>query len=670
MGLFEFSHRIGASRVGRNASLIRRATKPNYGFRLAETFFPEMIEWRAVLDRLSVPLRTRVDIAARARREGRSFQTGLTAYGVIEATELVESMGDELGLGVAADIDPAQLIVRAKDCLGLLRRPSAGVPVRLIEEREGRVAFLVPAQTVSPAALRDHIRRLPVLASRLKLTDAGKLRAALLKRARPALMKIATSGLSERFPKMSASVVLDGWQGYMIGTLATLLPVALLLAFGPTITFLHGLATFFFLACVVLRLAVVLVPRTKTEAEPPKAPSADEAPMFAVLVALYKEAEIIPNLIASLDRLVWPRDRLQIKLVCEADDRQTLAAIRANPLPPHFEIVEVPSGGPRTKPKALSYALPMSGGDFIVLYDAEDQPDPMQLVEAWRKFEAEGPDLAVVQAPLEISNRGESIIARMFAFEYAGLFRGLLPWLAGGRMVLPLGGTSNHFRRQALEEVGAWDPYNVTEDADIAMRFARFGYRADVIRRPTYEAAPTRFAVWLPQRTRWFKGWLQTWLVHMRDPMQLMRQLGPGSFMVAQILFAGMLASVLLHPLLFGTFLYLAVEIGMGHYPGPFKMALLAVDVVNIACGYLSFLLLGWRSLRKGERHDLWKVFLFTPVYWLMMSAAGWRAVWQLWRKPHHWEKTPHDNKGRVPEPNRPQVPTQAASPVAGAFRS
>ncbi len=629
------------SRAWRNGNIVGRqaGAGPAYGFHLAEIFFPEMIEWRAILDRLAVPLRTRVDIAARARREGVDFQTGLTAYGVVEPAELVETMAGELGVGTVAEIDPAQLIVRARDCMGLLRRPSAGVPVRLIEERQGKVDFLVPAQTVSPGSLREHIRRLPGLAARLKLADAGMLRNALLKRARPALIKMAISGLFDRSPHMSARIVANAWQGSMIGMLLTVLPVGFLLAFGPTITFLHGLATFFFLACVILRLAVVLSPRRQKETA--QAP-AGEAPVFAVLVALYKEAEIVPDLLASLDRLVWPRGRLQIKLVCEADDGQTLAAIRAHPLPPHFEIVEVPPGGPRTKPKALSYALPMSGGDFVVLYDAEDRPDPMQLVEAWQKFSASGPDLAVVQAPLEISNREESIISRMFAFEYAGLFRGLLPWLAGGRMVLPLGGTSNHFRRQALEEVGAWDPYNVTEDADLAMRLARFGYRADVISRPTYETAPTRLAVWLPQRTRWFKGWLQTWLVHMREPLRLMRELGPGSFMVAQILFAGMLASVLLHPLLFGTFLFLAVEIGLGHYPGPLKMALLAVDAVNVACGYLSFLLLGWRSLRKGERRDLWKVFLFTPVYWLMMSAAGWRAVWQLWRKPHHWEKTPH----------------------------
>ncbi len=97
----------------------------------------------------------------------------------------------------------------------------------------------------------------------------------------------------------------------------------------------------------------------------------------------------------------------------------------------------------------------------------------------------------------------------MFAFEYAALFRGMLPWLSANRLLLPLGGTSNHFRRAALEEVGGWDPYNVTEDADLGMRLARFGYRTETIACPTYENGPDTFATWLPQRTRWFKGWMR-----------------------------------------------------------------------------------------------------------------------------------------------------------------
>jgi cellulose synthase/poly-beta-1,6-N-acetylglucosamine synthase-like glycosyltransferase len=175
------------------------------------------------------------------------------------------------------------------------------------------------------------------------------------------------------------------------------------------------------------------------------------------------------------------------------------------------------------------------------------------------------------------------------------------------------------------------------------MRLARFGYRAETISRPTYEPAPDRIGVWMPQRTRWFKGWSQSWLVHMRDPRRLMADLGPASFAVAQVLFAGMLASAMLHPLLLATFAFLVLELLSSVPIGPLRSALLLFDVANIACGYLSFLLLGWQTLARDERRGFWKIVLFTPPYWAMLSVAGWRAVWQLWRRPHFWEKTPHE---------------------------
>jgi cellulose synthase/poly-beta-1,6-N-acetylglucosamine synthase-like glycosyltransferase len=203
-----------------------------------------------------------------------------------------------------------------------------------------------------------------------------------------------------------------------------------------------------------------------------------------------------------------------------------------------------------------------------------------------------------------------------------------------------------HFRRAALDDVGGWDPFNVTEDADLGMRLARFGYRAETISRPTREPAPERVKVWMPQRTRWFKGWSQTWLVHMRDPRRLMADLGPASFVVAQVLFAGMLASAMLHPLLLVTFAFLVLELLSPDPIGPLRSALLLFDVVNIACGYLSFLLLGWQTLGREERRGFWKIVLLTPPYWVLLSLAGWRAIWQLWRKPHFWEKTPHEAPG------------------------
>lgn len=236
-------------------------------------------------------------------------------------------------------------------------------------------------------------------------------------------------------------------------------------------------------------------------------PLSPDLPVYSVLVALYKEAEVVPDLLVGLGLLAWPRSKLEIKLVCEQDDAETIAAINVHPLRSFVEVILVPPSLPRTKPKALAYALRLSRGELIVLYDAEDRPHPMQLAEAWQRFQTAGRDLACLQAPLEIANRQENIIANMFGFEYAALFRGLLPWLADNRITLPLGGTSNHFCRDVLEEIGGWDPYNVTEDADVGLRLARHGYRCETLSCPTREQAPADFASWHRQRVRWFKGW-------------------------------------------------------------------------------------------------------------------------------------------------------------------
>ena len=146
----------------------------------------------------------------------------------------------------------------------------------------------------------------------------------------------------------------------------------------------------------------------------------------------------------------------------------------------------------------------------------------------------------------------------------------------------------------------------------------------------------------LPQRTRWFKGWFQTWLVHMRDPVRLLRELGPGSFLLAQILFAGMLISALFHPFLVLAGIYLAATLMVYGSLSTWQSAMFAVDIANVACGYASFILLGWQALRPGEKRSFWQVVAFTPVYWVLMSVAAWRSVFLLWRRPHEWEKTPH----------------------------
>ncbi len=610
------------------------------GFQHALHLFPELREWMPLLRSLRIEAGDAAYVASLARRNGTDFQTEFLASGLVGEADYCEALARELGIGHAASIDPHSLIVSDEFAAAFLRRSSWHLPIRHAE-RDGSTSYLIVPSHLGIGHLDRLIASHPKIRARLRLASPGTLRAALLSRSRESLVRHATSDLFDRFPRLSARIVANAWQGIVIGVMLSVLPLALWIAPGESWIALHFASSLFFLSCVALRVAATIgrpTPRHHPLADPPAA----DLPVYSLLVALYREAAIVPELVAALERIDWPRSKLELQLVCEEDDVETLAALSALNLPRNCEVVRVPTYGPRTKPKALAYAVPLTSGEFVALYDAEDQPHPKQLLDAWRTFKGAPPEVACVQAPLEIRGSGNGMVARMFAFEYAGLFRGLLPWLSARRMLLPLGGTSNHFRRSALEEIGGWDPYNVTEDADLGVRLARFGYRTATIDLPTRETGPDTFATWLPQRTRWFKGWLQTWLVHMRDPLLLLRELGPGSFVVGQILCAGIVFSALAHPFLFFSGVFLAFDFVFDRPWTGWKSAMLAVDTINVGCGYLAFILLGWRNLAPGEKRGLWKIVLFTPVYWMMMSVAAWRAVWQLWRKPHLWEKTPH----------------------------
>jgi glycosyltransferase XagB len=351
-------------------------------------------------------------------------------------------------------------------------------------------------------------------------------------------------------------------------------------------------------------------------------------------------------------------EKLDIKLVLEADDQETRQAITAMGLGPPFQIIIAPAGGPRTKPKALNAALPFARGSFIAVYDAEDHPEPNQLRLALEAFVAGDARLACVQARLTIDNSRDSWLSRLFTAEYAGLFDVFLPGLAAWRLPLPLGGSSNHFRTAVLRQSGAWDPYNVTEDADLGMRLARFGYRATVIPSSTYEEAPSSFRPWLRQRTRWFKGWMQTWLVHSRSPRRLIRDLGWRGFAVFQLLVGGTVLAALVHSLFAALLVY---EVIAG------QSMTIYLYVITLVFGYAISAVLGWLGLWRRRLMGCAWALLLMPLYWLMLSLAAWRALYHLIRYPHHWEKTEHGLArtsrltSRIPQP--PPFRDNASSP-------
>jgi glycosyltransferase XagB len=324
-------------------------------------------------------------------------------------------------------------------------------------------------------------------------------------------------------------------------------------------------------------------------------------------------------------------------------DLETVAAARALALPGNVEIIVVPELHPRTKPKALNYALPLARGEYVVIYDAEDRPEPDQLRRAQHAFRDGPPNLAAVQAKLKLYNAADNWLTRQFTIEYCALFDGLLPALDRLRLPIPLGGTSNHFRMSALKWLMAWDPFNVTEDADLGMRLARHGYRCQMLDSTTYEEAPRRFMCWLRQRTRWLKGYVQTWLVHMRFPRALWRELGPRGFFAFQIMVGGTVLSALVHPWFYVLLGFELTHGGLLARPNsllgwPFWL----IARFDLLTGYLASMALGLFAVRGRGSRDLLTQIPMMPLYWLLISAAASRALWQFMTAPFAWEKTEH----------------------------
>ena len=377
----------------------------------------------------------------------------------------------------------------------------------------------------------------------------------------------------------------------------------------------------------------------------------EDLPTYAVLIPLLKEDRVVAHLVRALEKLDYPRRKLEISLIVEAFDTETRDALYAADLPPHMRIVIVPDGHLRTKPRALNYALQTARGEYVVVFDAEDVPDPDQLRRAAQLLKAGNGKVGCVQACLNIYNPNASWFTRQFTIEYTALFDALLPALKWMEWPIPLGGTSNHFSRRALEDVGAWDPFNVTEDADLGFRLVRKGWHVDVLRSTTWEEAPQTFPVWFKQRTRWLKGWMQTFAVHLRQPMRLTRELGVCKTIGLQILLGGLLLSALVHPWFYiflacealgFSMLPTAMEGSKGLYVNAITRWFFLLGLINLAVGYIVAIAIGSAAVSRRGRKELILSSLMMPLYWLLISLAAYRALWQLVTTPHSWEKTEH----------------------------
>ncbi|MDX3978076.1 glycosyltransferase family 2 protein [Shinella sp.] len=574
----------------------------------------------------------------RASQHGTTLESELLASGAVSEEIYYEALAEILHLPFLTRIDPSQL------------EDLPSVDTQLVEPTVVRLRHpaRAPTTAIVPSAerlgyLTERLAHAPALRTMMAATTPSALRAALWQAGCNRRVRDTVDQLFATMPEASARITLWGRQGFYTGiVLALLLSLAIA---APTLALmlLHIATTLLFFATFLVRL-VALLAKKRQEGRALARPPARPRPVYSVFVALYREAAVVPQLVETLNKIEWPVACLDIKLICEADDQETLDALAAMPLGRQYEVVAVPPGRPRTKPKALSYALGAARGEYLVIYDAEDRIDPLQLEEAWRTFESGPRDVACLQAPLVITNVRESWLSALFALEYAGLFRVLLPRLATARLPMPLGGTSNHFRTRVLQQVGGWDPYNVTEDADLGLRLYRLGYRCGTITRPTYEEAPSGRDAWLGQRTRWFKGWLQTWLVLMRRPSRLVQDMGLWPSFVFQVLIGGLILSSLAHPLIIAYIgmITWSLFFQSAYTVGPFELTMFAIDMVNIFGSYAIFVALGRGGMTPGERAAVGWRWVLTPLYWLFLSFAAWRAVRELCNDPFFWNKTTH----------------------------
>jgi glycosyltransferase XagB len=375
----------------------------------------------------------------------------------------------------------------------------------------------------------------------------------------------------------------------------------------------------------------------------------DELPNYTIVIALYRETSVVEDLVKAIDALDYPKCKLDIKLVVEQRDIETFSRIIELRLPGRYEVVVAPVGKPQTKPRALNIALSSARGELIVVYDAEDIPAPDQLRSAASRFAADK-DLDCLQARLAIRNHGESWLAKLFAIEYAILFDIINPGLCALDLPLPLGGTSNHFRVRSLVAVGAWDEWNVTEDADLGVRLSRFGYRVKALDSDTWEEAPFEVGNWFWQRVRWQKGWMQTLIVHSRRPIFFWRDLGPRRAVAATTLIVGAIFGCMLWPAFAVGTIWRALTIGQGELT-PWREMTDVFTYILALSGVWTIVLPAFIAAKFRRLKVTASTLVLLPIYYLLVSAATWAAVLDLVFRPHYWAKTAHGRSRQQPSP-------------------
>jgi glycosyltransferase XagB len=579
---------------------------------------------------------------ATQRRTGSPLGSILVSSGALSPRELFESLALSWDTSFAADVvEP--LRGREFDALDVDQLVRGGwVPVG----RDAEDTLIVVTSNRPTPQLRVEVEHAVGELVRFTIGSEWHVSRIVQDTFRHHLVERATLGLWHEDPAASARIVLDGRQK-VVGALLLVALVAGAVAFpGATVAALSCLVAAVFMISIAFKFVVCMRGARREYHEVVTQDELDalddrDLPVYTVLVPCYREQNIVHQLVDNLGRLDYPAEKLQILLLLEADDHETIEAAYASNPPNNVTVVITPDGRPKTKPKACNIGLSLARGEYLVIFDAEDRPEPDQLKRAVIAFRKSDPRTVCLQAALNYFNADENVLTRMFTLEYSFWFDYMLPGLDSSRLPIPLGGTSNHFDTDKLRELGGWDPFNVTEDADLGIRASARGYRVGVVDSTTFEEANNAYGNWLRQRSRWIKGYMQTALVHLRHPVRLVRTAGPLQALAFLLLIGGTAVSflaVLPMYLVFAITLVVDPSFMAQYLPG----WVLWFSLVNLLLGNGLMIWVSMMGAFRRRRHWLVLWALLNPIYWIMHSIASYKALWQLAVKPHYWEKTTH----------------------------
>lgn len=579
------------------------------------------------------------------RKSGAQIGDVLIALGKINPLQLAKALSLQFNLPYRNAVDyPANPDVLKEVVLGVgehFLRTNAILPLG----RKGNTLGVVTSRPNAKEPLEALAKAMNAELF-LFVCSEREIQMALTNCFRDSYTEESTMGLFFRNPDESAMETFTTLQLVLLYALVTLFLFGMLFRGRETLLVLFFLINVFYVFSLGFKLlASVLGARTEileqVSDEEAAALDPKTLPVYTILLPMYKEPEVVKHLIAGIMEMDYPLEKLDVKILLEEEDAVTYDAVRTLRPPANFEIVRVPYSVPKTKPKACNYGLLFARGEYLTIYDAEDVPEKDQLRKVVAAFRKGPENMICVQAALNYFNSDQNLLTRMFTLEYSYWFDYMLPGIEALGMPIPLGGTSNHFRTEMLRLLGGWDPFNVTEDADLGIRASAHRMWVSTINSTTFEEANSHTGNWIRQRSRWIKGYMQTYLVHMRNPLRLFRTIGFMPFMGVQLLIGGTFMTFLINPILWLLFIFWILFRPLW-MESVFPLWILTLSTLNLIVGNAMGIYLNMLAVFRRRLFHLTFYSLVNPFYWVLHSIAAYKALWQLFTKPFYWEKTVH----------------------------